>query len=208
MKELFITLSFDQLDDNAKERAREKAREWAVIDDWWEFVYEDAVHMAALLGIQINVRHKSKEPDIRFTGFWSQGDGASFVGHYNCAPDAVEKITAETDDKELLRIAEALTTIQVKCKLLYADRVQAVITCSGHYFHSGTMNAEVFLDETGDYAPTNAFVDIANDVQQLMRDFADWIYERLEEEYDYLTSDENVDSMLAEHEFDEDGDFV
>ena len=39
----------------------------------------------------------------------------------------------------------------------------------------------------------------------LMRRFADWIYKSLENEHDYLTSDEVVTESLADLLFDEDG---
>ena len=40
-----------------------------------------------------------------------------------------------------------------------------------------------------------------------MREFADWIYGRLEEDYESQNSDENVDYILEanDYEFDEDG---
>lgn len=43
-----------------------------------------------------------------------------------------------------------------------------------------------------------------------MRDFADWIYERLSDEYDYQTSDSAVEETIRanEYEFDEDGERV
>ena len=49
-----------------------------------------------------------------------------------------------------------------------------------------------------------------DEVQTLLRDFADWIYARLEEEYEYRTSDEQVEESIRanEYEFDEDGDMV
>jgi hypothetical protein len=49
---------------------------------------------------------------------------------------------------------------------------------------------------------------ITGEVTLLMRDFADWIYERLEQEHDYLLSDETVDEQLADANFDEDGTII
>ena len=45
------------------------------------------------------------------------------------------------------------------------------------------------------------------EVTQALRLFADWIYSRLESEYDYRMSDENVDESIKcnEYEFTEDG---
>ena len=49
--------------------------------------------------------------------------------------------------------------------------------------------------------------DAEDEIRQLMRDFADWIYENLSNEYDYQTSDEVVEDAIRAngYEFDEDG---
>lgn len=38
---------FDELNDDAKENAREWWRECAAYDDWWEYIYEDAERIGA-----------------------------------------------------------------------------------------------------------------------------------------------------------------
>ena len=56
-------------------RAQEKAREWfaASLDyEWWDGVYDIAKEEGKERGFDIE--------DIRFSGFWSQGDGASWTG--------------------------------------------------------------------------------------------------------------------------------
>ena len=75
---------------------------------------------------------------------------------------------------------------------------------TGHYCHSGCMSVEVEHNE-------DRYRDIGDaeeEITQLMRDFADWIYERLSDEYDYQTSDEAVEEAIRanEYEFDEEGD--
>ena len=47
----------------------------------------------------------------------------------------------------------------------------------------------------------------AEEVTQLMRDFANWIYKALELEYEWRNSDEQVDESILsnEYEFDEEG---
>lgn len=65
---------YDELDDRAKERAREWYSRHVFEDACdWEFVYEDAVRVAEILGIEIStspVRLMSgksrQEPDIYF----------------------------------------------------------------------------------------------------------------------------------------------
>lgn len=44
---------------------------------WWDAVYEDWVDRLAEMGVV------TEKDDISFSGFWSQGDGASFTGQVN-----------------------------------------------------------------------------------------------------------------------------
>lgn len=67
-------LEYDQLSDEAKETAREKVRESETGDEWWDFIYDDWKERLEKKGFMV--------PDIAFSGFWSQGDGASFTCKY------------------------------------------------------------------------------------------------------------------------------
>lgn len=207
--------SFDELDERAKQKAREAYTSGDYPGyEWWDYTYEDAVSMGNKIGIYIDHTDRKtmsgkiiREPEIQFSGFCSQGDGASFEGEYRHAPDAVEKIKAECNDKELLRIASELTVLQLTRRLKGLEFFSATITTRGNYSHSGTMNATIREEEYGE-GYENTDDDLENTVQQLMRDFANWIYKQLEAEYDHLTSDEYVDERLAEESFDEDGEIV
>ena len=57
------------------------------------------------------------------------------------------------------------------------------------------------------YMRTSVDANRADDANQIVSEFADWIYRALEKEYDYLMSDECVDGDIRanEYEFDEDG---
>lgn len=206
--------SFDELDERAKQKAREAYTSGDYPGyEWWDYTYEDAVSMGNKIGIYIDHKDRKthgggsvREPQIHFSGFSSQGDGACFSGDYRFVPDAVKNIESECNDKELLRIASELTVLQMTRRLLGHDYFSATITTSGRYSHSGTMSVDLHVnDENEDYDSTGQ---IQEEVQQLMRDFADWIYKNLEAEYDHLTSDEYVDERLAEESFDEDGEIV
>ena len=199
---------YDELDDRAKERAREWYSRHVFEDSCdWEFVYEDAVRVAEILGIEIStspvrlMSGKSRQKtDIYFTGFWSQGDGACFEGTYRYAKGATKKIRQYApQDKELHRIADELQAVQRK----HFYHLIASMNHTGHYCHSGCMSVEVEHNE-------DRYRDIGDaeeEITQLMRDFADWIYERLSDEYDYQTSDEAVEEAIRanEYEFDEEG---
>ena len=76
-KTVEITLyQFDELSDKAKEKARENYITNWMRDDWYECTYE-AMKEDGHHNYGFNVK------DIRFSGFWSQGDGASWCGSVN-----------------------------------------------------------------------------------------------------------------------------
>ena len=200
-KEVF---KYEELDDRAKDKAKDWYRQFVFNDscDWWH-VLEDAVQIAQILGIDIDTRWGNREPVIYFSGFWSQGDGACFEGSYRYAKGATKKIREYApQDTELHRIADELQSIQRR----NFYKLCARMTHSGRYSHSGCMDASVwhYDDQYRDIG------DAEDDIAQLMRDFADWIYDQLEKEYEYKCSDNVVEeSIIAnEYEFDEDGDRV
>lgn len=207
---------FSELSDRAKDKARNEYYSGDYPEyDWWDCTYEDAFRIGALLGIEISKTwHVSNRPerngydtiDISFSGFYSQGDGASFKGSYGFVPDALQKIAAETNDEELLRIAQELTLLQVTRRLQGLEPFSATIKTSGRGLHSNTMDVSVNSEDEDD-EHNQVSDDLETEVTQLMRDFADYIYSCLEEEYDYLTSDEYVDERLSESDdlYDEDG---
>lgn len=202
---------FSELSERAKDAARQAyiANDYPH-DDWWDSVFEDAVRMGAILGIEISTSqhtsHKGRNyftTDIFFSGFWSQGDGASFEGAYACAPEASSLIRAEApEDETLHRIADQLSLLQTTRRLLGLEPFSATISTSGGYCHSGAMDVTVSYDEGGETSYDDA---LEKSITKLMRDFADWIYNQLETGHDYLTSDEVVDEQLAEEKFDEAG---
>lgn len=218
MRDVMTTIyKFEELTESAKETARQWWRNCENQDFDTEFIYDDVVRMGTLLGIDINthavklmgggVRH---EPTIYYSGFSSQGDGACFEGSYRYKKGTVKAILAETSagnddaskgDKELLRIATALYNLQ----RVNFYQLTASTRHSGHYYHSGCMSVE--CDRKDGKIWTAGAED---EMTQLMRDFADWIYSSLEAEYDYRMSDENVDEsiIINEYEFNEEGEIV
>lgn len=183
---------FDELSDQAKEYARSRSRYLNQCDDWWVYVYEDAKRMGSLLGIEIG--------NIYFSGFWSQGDGAAFTGDYTFAPTAYENIVNEAPfNKDLQELAAKLTVLQMTRRLAGAEYLSAKITLLNRGVNPGRMLIEV--SQTADDVTLKQNENLA----RLLRDFADWIYQQLENEFDYLNADEQIDEMLRDDSFDEDG---
>ena len=198
--------TFDELTDEAKEKARGWWRNSRDGDDFWsEGVIEDAETCGAVLGIEIDQRQVprmdgkyNQHPKVWFSGFSSQGDGACFEGRYQYKAGAGKAIRAHAGDAELWRIADALREVQKGA--FY--RLTATAKHSGHYYHSGCMDVDV--DNAAGVEVTDGQYE---DVKECLRDFADWIYKRLEEEWDYQNSDEVINENIRtnEYEFEEDG---
>jgi hypothetical protein len=106
-------------------------------------------------------------------------------------------------DEELHRIAKALADAQRRA--FY--QLGADIRQSGRYCHEMSMEVQVF-NLKDEYRPVSK--DVEEDVIEALRDFARWIYKRLEQEYEYQLADEQIDDALSvnEYEFDEHGDRV
>lgn len=199
---------FSELSDSAKQKARDWYREgWGEGFDWWEFVYDDAVTCAKILGIEIgthevplmNGKTRSK-PSIWFSGFWSQGDGACLEGTYSYAKGCQKAIREHAPkDADLHRIADDLAAIQKP----FWYRLEAKSRHTGHYSHSHSTTIEVWHrdDQYRDIG------DAEKGIAECLRDFMDWIYKQLETEHDYQTSDEQVDESITinDYEFNEDG---
>lgn len=193
---------FDELDESAKEKARDWYREGALDYDWWDSTYEHASHIAALFGLDINMKpvklmsgKTRMDPAIYFSGFYSQGDGACFEGTYEYKADAIAAVAKHMPkDETLARIVSDLMDAQAA----NGNQLSARVRHRGHYFH---MDIDVFCD--GDDANDDASEAIA----EALRDFANWIYRTLESEYEYLMSDECVDDTIRinEYEFTKDG---
>lgn len=198
-------MKYDELNDAQKVKAQDWYRSLAFSDSSdWEDVYEDADTCAKLLGIEIDRRaYKTVgggtryKPCIWFSGFSDQGDGACFEGRYTYAKGAPDAIRAHApEDEELHRIAKALQEVQ--CKHFY--QLIARMTHSGHHYHSGNMYvAVVRAGRDGDY---DVPAEVEDEVTYLMRDFADWIYEQLEAEFDCQTSDEQVEESIRANDYD------
>jgi len=203
---------FSELSDSAKEKAREWYRE-GESQDFGSFgeLYEPAETAAALLGItfaQNTVKlHGGKtrqEPNIMWSGFSSQGDGACFTGSYEFVPGCWETIRNEfPKDTVLHGIADKLAAMNGALRLLQGGKLAGTITQSGNYCHKYTMDATATNSVDGEELEAET----SEQFLGVMRDFADWIYKGLEAEYDWRMSDEAVDENIEanEYEFDEDG---
>jgi len=192
----------DELAGAAKEKARAWYREGAFDYDWFESVYDDFERICAIIGIRLDTHPvrlfgggTRQKPCIWFSGFWSQGDGACFEGHYSHMKGASRHIRDYAPkDIELHRVADALEAIQRR----NFYQLHAAVTHFGRYCHEYSMSISVERDSPNGQDMT---ADAEDAVTEALRGLARWLYRQLEREYEYLASDEAVDEAISTNDY-------
>lgn len=210
--------TFDELSPEAKERAVEHVQNngWMTDHDWWDCTYDHFREDMKTHGITVDKMY--------FSGFCSQGDGAGFTGYIDLTQ---EQMLAELPDE----LRERFVAFNTKVKLLGHEPMRleyrARIEQRGNYSHSGTMyivddynNVEITESDCDRDDLLDEEVRLRDDVDgrveyddlaiELARGHADDLYKLLREEYEYLTSDDNIAEYLSnnDYEFTEDGKFA
>ncbi|HEV7343557.1 MAG: antitoxin of toxin-antitoxin stability system [Sphingopyxis sp.] len=200
MAEIIETTVFglEELSDDAKEKARDWYRQGAFDHDWYWAVYEDFERICEILGVnlatlpvRLHGGGSRRKPCIWFSGFASQGDGACFEGDYRYARRCASAIRDHAPkDEELHRIADALAAIQWRNFF----QLSARISHRGRYYHEYSMEIGVQRDSP---AYQDMTVTAEDDLSEALRDLARWLYGKLEDESDYLTSEAVVDEAIV-----------
>lgn len=182
MSRTIQVLQFSELDEKAKARAIEEARQYCMDYDWHDYVVEQWKEKLEKKGY--------RDIEIMFSGFGSQGDGASFT--------ATVDLPAWLKAKRLGKKYTELRT---------ADDVDARIKRNdSRYVHQYTVDAEI---ETYAYLTDGVGHDEverqAGEVEELLtedvRALSGQIYRDLEEEYFDVSSDESIAHQLEINEW-------
>jgi hypothetical protein len=200
--------TFDELNETAKEKAREWWREVSNYDVWFsECVISDFVEILEIMGFSVLTREWqtqngkwASEPRVYFSGFYSQGDGASFEANYKHKRGMVKALHEYAPNDETLHaIAKRLQAVQKS----HFYSLTACIRTRGSYSHEYTMQAaEInYRDESRDLSEAET------EILECARDLARWVYKRLRDEYEYTQTAEYIDEILQvnEYEFLENG---
>ena len=193
--------SFDELSDRAKESAREWYRQ-STAEDFASFsadsILDDASRIAALFGLNISTRPvKLMNGSTRYDPnvFWavsSRDSGASFAGDYSYQKGSVQAVKAECpQDIELHRIVQTLANAQRQ----NFYKLQARIS---HGRSDWRLDIEV---ERSDDRYTNLANGTEAGVKDALTDFANWIRAQLEAEFEYLTSDTQVEESIRINDY-------
>jgi hypothetical protein len=206
--------TFNELSEEAQEAAVEGWVEHTIQhnDGWWsEYPIDSAVEVAALMGWDLQQKRTTKGDgsigwanSVWWSGFACQGDGASFDGHCGWLPGCVTAVKTEwPKDETLSDIASRWTALQRR----YFYRLEAHAKNTGRYCHE--LEMDITLEYTGADC-REVLHDDWEEAREILRDFARWIYNQLEEAWDYETSEENAREYLenGEDEFTEEGEMV
>ena len=220
-------LKDESYSSTARERATQTLREWATMDDWHEYTLDTWKQALASIGFE--------SPEIEFSGFCSQGDGASFTAGIDAKlllefmSSVIEPrdcIDASADGKgEDFRAYLCHKTTfrgnpEWAALLPYVDDFDGInIERLGHRYshgHTCALNAADFdlSDHEGTPLSTDATAklkalhdDWLDSLERFRLDLCTAIYRLLEEEYEYLQSEEvlieNAEANL--YLFDEQG---
>lgn len=194
--------------EELSQTAQQRARDWYIegLDyEWWDCVYEMCIEDGYELGFCIDA--------INFSGFYSQGDGARWIGQVDVR-QWLEKHVADS------------IGVSAWCQLIQEGVIEkhvGVRSFNSHYCHENTMDVGEVVDEgafeddevmelpsvfkgmtianlydiiaTDPNCQLKTTEDISKAIEESAKDYAREIYRRLRQEYEYLCGEE----MMLDH---------
>jgi len=211
------TYSFEELSPEAQKHAIEENRDINIDYQGWEDgVTEGFKEDMEEIGIS--------DIDISYSGFFSQGDGASFTSEdidtrklFNAAEirstDALDMEVENRDDKdkEFYDLLDTLEDVGLvdRVRIKPDDLKVTIERGSSNYYHENTVSAKIEIwDEPEGWEEPGRFIEnLEKQITDFIRGKCKELYYSLEREYDHLTSDEAVKETLIDndYEFDEEG---
>jgi hypothetical protein len=189
-------MKYEQLSDKAKQNAIMGMRDINTNHYWWRSTYKYVGEVAKSLG---------------FAGFEVHGfglDRGSYVqydGQFYSKQMKLDELSDKQKD-ELKEFIEPITEQAALCAIhSQGSYLYANIPPTGNV--SLNVDWEVY-DSDDDYDAQQMLDGKA--IEKAFDAFADWIQARLQDDYDYLTSDEAIEETIIanEYDFDEEGERV
>jgi hypothetical protein len=222
-KEAEETFSFSELSPTAKKHAIDELRDTNVdYNDWHEPIIEDFENEMEELGLT--------DVEVQYSGFYSQGDGASFTADVG-DPEVFMRMALgiESDkwvnmddhqkpaDEELDLLRSDLLDIgfDSREKLTPENFVINIIRNPSRYSHENTIEGDVDIENIpesieDDFPRHEYIVSIKNKVTDWARKRSSQLYRDLERYYDELRSDDAVEETIEgnDYKFTKDGDLA
>ncbi len=203
--------TYAELIKRGNAKATERARQWlqeAITDsDWHDYVLEFWQSALSQIGFT--------DPQISFTGFWSQGDGASFTAQIDVAKLAAfmsaairpsQTISSESGDFRPYIVYECggVPFYPRYAKLVkLAGYIGAEVRRTSHrYSHENTCTTYIDLSGSADKPCVEKLLtSFREDVETLRRDLSRVIYRILKQEYDDQTSEESISDFAEVNDY-------
>lgn len=177
--------SFDELSDEAREKACQQIGDSMTEDDgwWYEGIFEMFVDHCREYGMEVDVN------DISFSGFGSQGDGASFVCDSIDTSSLLHALDMQVNNEEkVLKYVYDVSIIRTFFQASHEQTVHARLC----------VDADTLVEEEDDEG-IQYIQDVADTLEFKLEALKDALCQRLyydlEREYDYLYSAEFADEL-------------
>ena len=192
------TFTFEQLNDNAKEYARQKYRESR--DYSWEcdFVSEDMVHILSENGFELDKNGLSWDLS------YSQGDYVGINGKIK--EDKLNELMMERLDKRDKK--------KYKFWLIDTSDIEITQNISHHHYYGQQVDVSVEINDEDDYGLIINFSNKIECAEEVVEDYVEELIGMLKkqgyEQLSYYNSDEYIDGFFInnDYEFDEDGEIL
>ena len=181
--------SFDELGEEAREKACQQVGESMTDNDfWWCDTFNLFVERCEEYGMTIDVE------DIQFSGFGSQGDGASF----------------RRDDIDVEKLLQALgikMSDEIKEKVLDYIYEVNISRTSYRAYHEQTVHVQILIDEDALAEEEEGIIQYIHDIadtiecklENLKDDLCQQLYNDLRQEYEYFYGEEYVDELAYDN---------
>jgi hypothetical protein len=136
---------------------------------------------------------------LSYSGFSSQGDGASFTGRWTY--DAAKLAAVRAEWPKDTRLHAAIDALEGAAEAIGLPSILAIVTrTSHHYAHARTVSIDVEAC-TADDDVADVHADDRDAVGEGLRAVMEWAYHHLETEYDYQYSDDAAAEAIEANEY-------
>lgn len=206
--------TFDELSPEIQEKVIDKFKEKYQnhIDPWWyEDVIENFKSELEDLGLE--------DIECNFSGFWSQGDGASFIAKVRdvekffkealkLQPGKWFAYKGEKEEDEIDAMISGFEDLGINSKIIPLTPDDFWINIernTSHYYHEFTISADLDVEEPieGRNFNANEKKEFDNWLDRLTDSITEWarkksreLYSELEQEYESINSDEAIQDWM------------
>lgn len=164
--------------ENALNNFRESEQEFFSIKD--NAMLEDFTSIAGYVGFDT----AEFEDTFQYTGFYSQGDGASFVATWNLADLDIQGLTTYAPkDTELHNIQDSFDRLKDSLKSLNVEKI-TMYRFGHHYSHCNTVGFNGAMNQDGEYI--ELLKDYETMFDECARNLMGYFYARIRGEYESL----------------------